>query len=71
MPNGTTSSTKAHSKHIIAYNDDFVGIVIIHSMPAFPSVIDNKLNRNIDDSQNIYGQHLICLTTGNFTKSIL
>lgn len=44
---------------------------MIHSMPGYPIIEENKINRIIDSSQNIYGQHFFCFTAGNYTKEIL
>lgn len=62
-PNGTTSSSKAHSKGVLAYNDvSYVGFFVDHSMPKFPAFNGFTINTTIDSSETIYGQHAFCLT---------
>ena len=65
-PNGTTSSTKAHSKGVFAYNQvSEVGFFIDHSIPKFPSFIGSQVNTTIDSSERIYGQHVFCFSYDN------
>ncbi len=40
-------------------------------MPAYPSFIQNIINTTIDSSQNIYGQHLFCLTLNKQSFDII
>lgn len=71
-PNGSTSSTKAHSKTVIGYNlATNSGIVTVHSMPQYPSITEHTINPKIADSQSVYGQHFFCLNSGAATKDIL
>jgi hypothetical protein len=63
LPNGTSSTTKAHSKTVGAFDTvSDKGFVIVHSMPEYPGFNNNEINITIDSSQNIYGQHLFCMT---------
>jgi deoxyribonuclease-2 len=63
-PNGSASSTKAHAKSIIGFDSATSnGVVIDHSMPQFPAVINNVVNVTIGNSQTIYGQHFFCMST--------
>lgn len=62
-PNGTTSSTKAHSKGVIGYHEkNSKGFLIVHSIPRFPSFNGFVINTTIDSKQTIYGQHVFCLS---------
>jgi len=41
-------------------------------MPLFPDIKSGYINVTISDSQSIYGQHFLCLsTTGSITEEIL
>lgn len=63
LPNGSTSSTKAHSKSISAYDPKTqTGFFIAHSIPQYPAFINNVVNRTINISQQKYGQHLLCIS---------
>jgi hypothetical protein len=42
LPNGSSSTTKAHSKTVAAFDSATnQGFVIVHSMPEYPSFINN------------------------------
>lgn len=72
LPNGSTSSTKAHSKTVIGYNITAnSGIVAVHSMPLYPTITEHTINPKIADSQSVYGQHFFCFNSGAATKDIL
>jgi hypothetical protein len=72
-PNGSTSSVKAHSKSLLAFdNVTKAGMMIVHSMPKFPSFENNKINATISSSERVYGQHFFCFSTSeNTTQEIL
>ena len=60
-PNGSTTSVKAHSKNLLVFDKTTKdGIVIIHSMPKFPSFFKGKVDVQVADSQRVYGQHFFC-----------
>lgn len=62
-PEGQTSSAKAHSKGLIAYDiKNTNGFYLVHSIPKYPNFYSNLVDVTIGDSQNIYGQHLGCFT---------
>jgi hypothetical protein len=72
LPNGSTSSAKAHSKTVIGYDlAAQTGIVIDHSMPLYPAINQKDINSTISDSQSVYGQHFFCFKSGFQTKDIL
>lgn len=51
MPNGTTSSTKAHSKGVLAYNQQsMLGFFLCHSIPQYPAFIGFNINITINSS---------------------
>ncbi len=53
---------KAHSKTVFLYDSSAsTGIVLVHSIPKYPSFLDNLVNATISDSERIYGQHVFCL----------
>lgn len=64
-PNGTVSSSAAHSKTLIAVlQSESHGIIIDHSIPKYPAILsDGRINSTIGTGQLIYGQHLLCMTT--------
>lgn len=67
-PDGNTSSTKAHSKGVIGYNQaTHKGFFIVHSIPQFPAFNGFTINTTIDASETIYGQHVFCLSIDNVT----
>lgn len=71
-PNGSTSSTKAHSKTVVGYHTAAnSGIVAVHSMPLYPTITEHTINPKISDSQSVYGQHFFCFNSGAATKEIL
>ena len=46
----------------MAWNDN-QGFYLVHSLPKYPFIDQNgNINISIDDSENIYGQHLMCLS---------
>ena len=62
-PNGTTSSSLAHSKAVIAFSEtNSRGFVLDHSIPQYPAFVDSKVNVSISSSQKIYGQHVFCMS---------
>lgn len=62
-PAGKTSSYKAHSKTVLAYNSEsFEGFMIDHSIPKFPAFNGFTVDTEIDSSEEIYGQHVFCLS---------
>ena len=62
-PNGKTSSSKAHSKGIIAFDEIYEkGFYFGHSIPQYPDFINSTINTTIKESQSIYGQHVICIS---------
>lgn len=68
QPNGNTSSSKAHSKGVIAYyQKTSKGFFIVHSIPKFPAFTGWTVNTTIDSSETIYGQHVFCLSIDNVT----
>lgn len=67
-PNGTTSSVKAHSKGVLAFDEKTArGFIIVHSLPQFPAFNGFIINTTINDSQRVYGQHVFCLSLDNLT----
>jgi len=63
-PNGTTSSTLAHSKTLIGVlPTEKNGFIIVHSIPKYPAFVGNNVNQTISSSELVYGQHLLCMTT--------
>ena len=62
-PDGNTSSSSAHSKGIIAYNYTAnKGFLIVHSIPKYPAFDNHVVNNTIADSENYYGQHIMCIS---------
>lgn len=60
-PNGSTTSVRAHSKNVLMFDERTKkGIVIVHSMPKYPPILEGIVNATIPDSQSIYGQHFCC-----------
>ena len=71
-PNGSRSSTKAHSKTVVGYHTAAnSGIVAVHSMPLYPTITEHTINPKISDSQSVYVQHFFCFNSGAATKEIL
>jgi hypothetical protein len=69
-PNGSTSSVKAHSKSVLLFEKETNnGIVIVHSMPKYPAIVDHQAQITIPDSQKVYGQHFFCLQVSGATMS--
>lgn len=65
-PSGSASSTKAHSKSLIGYDETTKqGVVIVHSMPEYPDIQNNIINLTISDSQSIYAQHFLCISSNS------
>ena len=61
-PNGSQSSSLAHSKTLAVYNTiSGEGVFIVHSMPKYPDIQGKAINYTIDASQKIYGQHFLCM----------
>lgn len=51
-PDGKTSSSKAHSKGVLAYNDvSEIGFFVDHSIPEYPSFNGFTIDPAIDSSQ--------------------
>lgn len=72
IPNGSSSHTKAHSKTVIGYSlASNTGIVVVHSFPNYPTIIEHTINPTILINQSIYGQHFLCFKSGVATKEIL
>ncbi len=45
LPNGSTSSSRAHSKTLVAYNEaENTGLLIDHSMPTYPDIKEKVIN---------------------------
>jgi len=66
MPNGTTSSTKAHSKGVLAFNNlTSQGFFLCHSIPQYPAFNGFTVNITINSSETIYGQHAFCFSADN------
>lgn len=62
-PGGSTSSTSAHSKGVIAYDlQKGRGFFLSHSVPKYPAFADGQVDPTIAASEQIYGQHLACFT---------
>lgn len=63
-PNNQTSSSKAHSKGIIAYSElSATGFYIDHSIPKYPAFLDDhSVNITIPKAEQIYGQHIACFS---------
>lgn len=62
-PDGSTSSSSAHSKTVIAINPKMAhGFAIVHSIPKYPGFSENRVNITIGSSQRIYGQHAFCFS---------
>ena len=62
-PTGEVSSSVAHSKGIIAYQQAGAGskgLLLTHSIPKYPAFSSGNINPTIADSQNYYGQNLAC-----------
>ena len=56
-PAGKVSSTKAHSKTVIAYSEEsFIGFMIDHSIPEYPAFNGFTVSPEIDPGQEKYGQ---------------
>ena len=63
IPNGTTSSTSAHSKGTLAFDVDTQrGFLLSHSIPKYPNILNGTVFYEIGSSQQVYGQHLSCFT---------
>ncbi len=63
LPNGSTSSVKAHAKAIGAYDPKAEsGFYIVHSVPEYPAFNGNLINKTINISQQRYGQHFMCIS---------
>ena len=62
-PNGSTSSTSAHSKTVLAKSlSTSLGFLLDHSLPSYPSFLFNLVSPTISPSQKIYAQHLFCIS---------
>lgn len=62
-PNGSTSSTSAHSKGFIGYSyKNSRGFFISHSIPKYPNINRSQIDPIIQISEQFYGQHLACLS---------
>lgn len=62
-PTGETSSSSAHSKGFMAFSiTASKGIFISHSIPKYPAFVNLKIVPSIAPGENVYGQHLICLS---------
>ena len=62
-PNGGNSSSLAHSKTVMAFEQaNNRGFVLDHSIPQYPAFVESKVNITINNSQKIYGQHLLCMS---------
>jgi hypothetical protein len=63
-PNGSSTSSKAHSKSVIAFDYiSYDGVIIAHSLPSFPQIINNVVNVTIAQSQTVYAQHFLCISS--------
>lgn len=72
LPNGSTSSSRAHSKTVVAYNEAMgTGLFIDHSMPTYPDVKNKTVNETRSSSQRVYGQHVLCFGSGEHTTALL
>jgi deoxyribonuclease-2 len=56
------TTTKAHSKGALLYNNTS-GVLLSHSMPKFPIIINNKFIKDLPDGSDKHGQHFICIST--------
>lgn len=71
-PNGTTSSSLAHSKTVIAVSQtEKMGFIMVHSIPKYPAFSGNKVNQTIASSELIYGQHVLCMTVSHANLEIM
>jgi len=62
-PTGEVNSSCAHSKGLMAYNlPAQKGLLLTHSIPKFPSIVNGHVDPTISASQNIYGQNLACFS---------
>lgn len=62
-PDGKSSSSKAHAKGVIGFNQNTSkGFYIVHSIPQYPSFNGFTINTTISANQKIYGQHIFCLS---------
>lgn len=60
---GKNSTSKAHSKAVSAYDaGSNLGFLFDHSIPQYPAFIGSQINISIPSSQQIYGQHSLCLS---------
>lgn len=63
LPNGTTSSAKAHSKGVLALNQNSdTGFYFGHSIPLFPNFVENIVIPVIGSGQKVYAQHAFCIS---------
>lgn len=63
LPNGSSSTVRAHSKSIGAYDPkNEAGFFIVHSVPQYPGFIGSLINKTIDLSQQKFGQHFLCIS---------
>jgi hypothetical protein len=52
---------KAHSKTVLIFDKSSKdGVVLVHSMPKYPSFEGNRVSSVIPDGQKVYGQHFMC-----------
>ena len=58
IPNGATSSSKAHSKGVMGYASDG-GFLLRHSTPRFPPHQSSGYS-GLPDNERIYGQTFLC-----------
>ena len=65
IPHGKTSSSGAHAKGIIAFdNNTKTGVYIMHSIPNFPSIDKDgmTINSSLPDTCQEYGQNAYCVS---------
>lgn len=69
-PDGSTTSVRAHSKQVLLFDKESKeGIVIVHSMPGYPAIVDHQVQTAIPSGQRIYGQHFLCIGVSGPTMS--
>lgn len=59
--NKTASSSKAHAKGILHWDDETGGFLLIHSIPHFVDISDNIFKSTTRES-SMYGQSMICVS---------
>jgi deoxyribonuclease-2 len=64
-PSGSTTSSRAHSKGVVAFGGDGGGFLLVHSSPKFPDFVANGyagFGKGTNTCATTYGQSFLCLS---------